>query len=110
MKMKNSEYSEALVNAPEWIKLAWVEYNKLGEEYMNKNPFLWFILGDGKGTPPYKASKKSSKYVDPTPYPNMYCANCKFYYVQPLRKVGLCSWIRGQVDADAFCKFWKGLK
>jgi hypothetical protein len=26
-----------------------------------------------------------------------------------LRKAGICSWVRGNVDYDAWCKFWKGL-
>jgi hypothetical protein len=103
------DYSDALKNAPKWIKTAWDEYVKMGDEYMKKYPFLWFVLGDGKGTPPYKMTKKDSKYKDPTPYPNVFCGNCKFYYVQPLRKAGICSWVRGNVDYDAWCKFWKGL-
>lgn len=102
------DYTDALKNAPEWIKTAWEKYVEMGAEYMNKTPFLWFVLGDNKGTPPFKQTKKESKYVDPSPYPNLLCANCRFYYYQPLRKIGVCSWIRGNVDKDAFCKFWKG--
>lgn len=108
--MDLSHYEKAVQNAPEWIKTAWEEYKKMGEEYMSKTPFLWFILGDGKGTPPYKDTKKNSKYIDPSPYPNLCCGNCIFYYTQPVRKVGLCSWIQGKVDYDAFCKYWKGIK
>ena len=106
----SDDYSDALKDAPEWIKLAWKEYNNMGKDYMYNNPFLWFVLGKGKGTPPYKSSKKDSKYIDPTPYPKLYCGNCIFYYIQPLRKIGLCSQIRGKVDYDAFCKLWAGLK
>lgn len=106
----NYDYTDALKDAPEWIKMAYQEYRMKGEDYMSKNPFLWFVLGDGKGTPPFKMTKKQSKYIDPTPYPNLRCDNCRYYYVQPLRKIAVCSWIRGNVDAGAFCKFWKGLK
>jgi hypothetical protein len=107
--MENN-YEGALKNSPEWIKKAYKEYEKMGQEYMDKTPFLWFVLGDKKGTPPYKMTKKQSKYIDPTPYPNLRCDNCRYYYYQPLRKLGVCSWVRGDVDRDAFCKFWKGLK
>jgi hypothetical protein len=104
------DYTDALKNAPEWIKTAYQEYLKMGDEFISKTPFLWFVLGDGKGTPPYKQTKKESKYIDPTPYPNLYCGNCRYYYVQPLRKIAVCSWVRGEVDYDAFCKFWAGVK
>lgn len=102
------DYKEALKDAPEWVKIAYQKYLKLGEEKMSKTPFLWFLLGDGKGTPPYKMPKKESKYKELTPYPNVYCGNCRYYYEQPLRQIAVCSWVRGNVDYDGWCKYWKG--
>lgn len=106
----NLDYSEALKDSPEWIKTAWIEYNKMGKDFMLKHPFLWFVLGKGKGTPPFKASKKDAKYIDPSPYKGAYCGNCIFYYIQPVRNRKLCSQMRGSVDYDAFCKLWEGVK
>ena len=57
------DYNEALKNSPSWIKDAWKEYNKLDLNEREKTPFLWFVLGKGNGTPPYKASKVDSKYT-----------------------------------------------
>lgn len=103
------DYKKALENSPEWVKLAYAEYSKLDQKTMNNTPFLWFLLGDGKGTPPFKMPKKESVYKEVTPYPNAICGNCLYYYQQPLRKIGVCSWIRGNVGYNAWCKFWKGL-
>ena len=102
------DYKDALTNAPGWVKLAYESYLKLDKKTMNNTPFLWFLLGDRKGTPPYKMPKKESVYKEKTPYPNAICGNCIYYYQQPLRKIGVCSWVRGNVGYNAWCKFWKG--
>lgn len=103
------DYKDALKDSPEWIKMAWEEYQKMGAEYMSNHPFLWFVLGKGKGTMPFKSSKKDAKYVHPSPYKGAYCGNCIFYYVQPIRKTKVCSQMRGKVGYDAFCKLWEGI-
>lgn len=101
-------YQEALVNSPRWIKDAWIEFNKLPLEVQKKTPFLYFVLGKGKGTPPFKMSKKDSNYKDPSANKDFICGNCIFYYTNPVKKIGVCSQIRGNVDYDAICRLWIG--
>jgi hypothetical protein len=102
------DYSEAIKNAPIWIKKAWDEFNKLPQDVQQKTPFLYFVLGKGKGTPPFKMSKKESNYRDPSSNKDFICGNCIFYYVNPVKKIGVCSQIRGNVTYDAICKLWVG--
>ena len=102
------DYAEALKNSPKWIKLAWKEFNMLPLKEQQKTPFLWFVLGKGKGTPPFKMSKKDSNYKDPSTNKDFICGNCIFYYINPVKKIGVCSQIRGNVDYDAICKLWIG--
>ena len=102
------DYQEALINSPKWIKDAWIEFNKLPLEVQKKTPFLYFVLGKGKGTPPFKMSKKDSNYKDPSSNKDFICGNCIFYYTNPVKKIGICSQIRGNVDYDAICRLWIG--
>lgn len=102
------DYAEALKGAPRWIHDAWAEYNKLSTKEQRKTPFLYFVLGKGKGTPPFKMSKRDSNYKDPSTNKDFICGNCIFYYTNPVKKIGVCSQIRGNVDYDAICRLWVG--
>lgn len=102
------DYAEALKGAPRWIHDAWSEYNKLSIKEQRKTPFLYFVLGKGKGTPPFKMSKRDSNYKDPSTNKDFICGNCIFYYTNPVKKIGVCSQIRGNVDYDAICRLWVG--
>jgi hypothetical protein len=102
------DYSEALKRAPKWIKDAYLEFQKLSDLEKSKTPFLYFVLGKGKGTPPFKMSKKDAGYVDPSANPKFICGNCIFYYINPVKKIGVCSQVRGNVEYDAYCKLWVG--
>lgn len=102
------DYSEALKRAPKWIKLAYSEFDKLSDIEKSRTPFLYFVLGKGKGTPPFKMSKKDSGYVSKSANPKFICGNCIFYYVNPVKKIGVCSQVRGNVNDEAYCKLWVG--
>lgn len=102
------EYQEALKNAPIWIKKAWVEFNKLPKKVQANTPFLYFVLGKGKGTPPFKMGKADSNYKSQSTNKDFICGNCIFYYTNPVKKVGVCSQIRGNVGYDAICRLWIG--
>jgi hypothetical protein len=102
------DYKQALQNSPRWIKDAWNEFEKLPLDVQKKTPFLYFVLGKGKGTPPFKMSKKDSNYKDPSSNKDFICGNCIFYYQNPVKKIGVCSQIRGNVDYDAICRLWVG--
>jgi len=102
------DYAEALKNSPKWVKMAWVEFQKLPLKEQQKTPFLYFLLGKGKGTPPFKMSKRDSNYKDPSSNKDFICGNCIFYYINPVKKIGVCSQIRGNVDYDAICRLWIG--
>lgn len=102
------DYQEALKNSPYWVKQAYKEFVKLPLETQKKTPFLYFLLGKGKGTPPFKMSKTDSNYKDPSSNQDFICGNCIFYYTNPVKKIGVCSQIRGNVDYDAICRLWIG--
>jgi hypothetical protein len=102
------DYKEALRNSPPWVKTAYTEFEKLPEKEKLKTPFLYFLLGKGKGTPPFKMSKKDSNYFSPSKNPDFICGNCIFYYENPVKKIGVCSQIRGNVGFKAICRLWIG--
>lgn len=102
------DYQDALKNSPFWVKQAYKEFVKLPVETQKKTPFLYFLLGKGKGTPPFKMSKKDSNYIDPSQNKDFICGNCIFYYTNPVKRIGVCSQIRGNVDYDAICRLWIG--
>lgn len=101
-------YEDAIKDSPIWIKQAYTEFMKLSASERKKIPFLYFVLGRGKGTPPFKMSKSESNYKDPSTNKDFICGNCLFYYKNPVRKIGVCSQIRGNVDYDAICSLWAG--
>jgi hypothetical protein len=102
------DYNEALKNSPIWVKAAWSQFQKQPKKEQQKTPFLYFLLGKGKGTPPFKMSKRDSNYKDPSTNKDFICGNCIFYYTNPVKKIGVCSQIRGNVDYDAICRLWVG--
>lgn len=101
-------YNDALKNTPIWVTTAYKEFEKLPQSVKLKTPFLYFLLGKGKGTPPYKMSKKDSNYYEPSENKDFICGNCIFYYVNVVKKIGVCSQIRGNVDYDGICRLWIG--
>ena len=102
------DYTEALKNSPSWVQDAYDEFEKLPIETQKQTPFLYFLLGKGKGTPPFKMSMKDSDYRSVSKNPNYICGNCIFYYKNPVKKIGVCSQIRGNVGYDAWCRLWVG--
>jgi hypothetical protein len=102
------DYKDALINSPFWVQYAYDEYEKLPIEIQKQTPFLYFLLGKGKGTPPFKMSKKDSDYHEVGKNPNYICGNCIFYYINPVKKIGVCSQIRGNVAFKAWCRLWVG--
>jgi hypothetical protein len=102
------DYTDALKNSPYWVQDAYDEFEKLPKKTQQETPFLYFLLGKGKGTPPFKMSKLDSNYKDPSSNQDFICGNCIFYYTNPVKKIGVCSQIRGNVDYDAICRLWIG--
>lgn len=102
------DYNQALKNSPVWVEYAHAQFIKLPLDVQKKTPFLYFLLGKGKGTPPFKMSKEESNYKDPSLNKDFICGNCIFYYVNLVKKIGVCSQIRGNVTYDAICKLWVG--
>ena len=101
-------YEEALKGSPVWVKQAYSEFNKLPIDIQKKTPFLYFLLGKGKGTPPFKMSKSDSNYKETSSNKDFICGNCIFYYVNPVKHIAVCSQIRGNVIDDAICRLWVG--
>jgi hypothetical protein len=100
------DYKDALVNAPIWVRKAYEEFEKLPEKQKQNTPFLYFVLGKGKGTPPFKMSKKESNYKAKTTNPDFVCGNCVYYYWHVTKKRGICSQIRGEVEYNGICRLW----
>lgn len=101
------DYKSAISNAPYWVRDAYQEFEKLTEEEKSKTPFLYFLLGKGKGTPPFKMSKPESNYKRISKNADFVCKNCVFYYWHVTKKRGICSQIRGQVEPQAICRLWE---
>ena len=100
------DYKEAITNAPIWVKKAYEEFEKLPLKKQQATPFLYFLLGKGKGTPPFKMSKPESNYKPVSTNPDFICGNCVYYYWHVTKKRGICSQIRGQVNLKGICRLW----
>lgn len=100
------DYKDALINSPAWVKMAYKAFEALPEAQKQETPFLYFLLGKNKGTPPFKMSKKESNYKAISTNRDFICGNCVYFYWHVTKKRGICSQIRGQVDAKAICRLW----
>ena len=60
--MIDDQYKEAYEVAPQETKRAIEKFMSLPEKVRSNKPLLYYVLG--AGTPPYKMSKRDSKYVD----------------------------------------------
>lgn len=103
-KKKKYDYPDAGINASECIKQKIEEFRALPEHLKEEEPLLYYLLGSG--TPPYKMSKEDSLYADVSNVEGQYCINCIYSYYQPLRKVLICSQIRGAILKEGWCKLW----
>jgi hypothetical protein len=103
--MIEEQYKDAYDKAPEETKRAIEEFMKLPENVRANKPLLYYVLGSG--TPPYKMSKKDSKYVD-VAKGRQKCSNCIFTYIKYVDNKPICSQIRGTIALGGWCKLWKG--
>ena len=103
----DKQYQRAYENAPEEVRVLIRAFMKKPKEYRNNVPLLWFILGRGNGTPPYKMSKSVSNY-NKVSTSTENCGNCRFTYMKVIDKKYICSQIRGAIKPEAWCKLWKG--
>lgn len=98
-------YPDAGQNAPREVKKAIERFMSMSSEERETDILLYWLLGSG--TPEYKMSKKDSGYVDRSKEPETVCTNCEYLY----EKVGtgeyICSQIRGKVQPEGWCKYWK---
>jgi len=103
--MENN-YNEALKDSPDWVKEAYDEFRKLPQWKQGNTPFLYYLLGTGKGTQPFKMPKHTANYQSLSPTASERCGNCIFFFVQPKGGRNICSKIRGQVKPEGWCKLW----
>jgi len=99
-----NDYKQAYKKAPLEVKEMIKKYRRMPSSYKSQHPLLYFILNSG--TPPYKMSKRDSRYTDKSKRIGEECINCRFAYWQPLRKHLICSQIRGTIKAPGWCKLW----
>ena len=99
------DYKEAYEKAPEETKRAIEKFMSLPENVRANKPLLYYVLGSG--TPPYKMSKKDSKYNDVAKGRHK-CSNCIFTYIKYVDNKPICSQIRGTIALGGWCKLWKG--
>ena len=97
-------YPKAGINANPYVKKAIREFRKLPNEVKEQKPLLYWLLGSG--TPPYKMSKKDSKYQGKS-YRGQNCGNCRFTFMRWVNKELICSQIQGNVELDHWCKLWE---
>jgi hypothetical protein len=101
----DDQYQDAYDNASNETKKVIEAFQKEPKELRDKKPLLYYILGSG--TPPYKMSKKDSKYVD-NGIGKQNCGNCIFTFQNTLNKTYICSQIRGTIKLAGWCKLWVG--
>lgn len=96
-------YPKAGINANKYIKQAIEEFRRLPNKKKQNKPLLYWLLGSG--TPPYKMSKKDSKYKRNS-YRGQNCGNCRFTFMRVLNKELICSQIEGNIELNHWCKLW----
>lgn len=99
------QYKEAYEIAPQETKRAIEKFMSLPANVRANKPLLYYVLGSG--TPPYKMSKRDSKYVDVAKGREK-CSNCIFTYIKYVDNTPICSQIRGTIALGGWCKLWKG--
>ena len=96
-------YPKAGANANSYIKQAIEQFRRLPNKQKENKPLLYWLLGSG--TPPYKMSKKDSRYQG-KPFRGQNCGNCRFTFMRWTNKELICSQIEGNVELDHWCKLW----
>lgn len=99
------QYKEAYEIAPQETKRVIEKFMSLPANVRANKPLLYYVLGSG--TPPYKMSKRDSKYVDVAKGREK-CSNCIFTYIKYVDNTPICSQIRGTIALGGWCKLWKG--
>ncbi len=101
----DEQYQDAYDKAPKETKKVIEAFQNESKELRDKKPLLYYILGSG--TPPYKMSKKESRYVDKASG-KQNCGNCIFTFQNTVNKTYICSQIRGTIKLAGWCKLWVG--
>jgi hypothetical protein len=101
----DEQYQDAYNKAPAETKKVIEAFQNEPASLRAEKPLLYYVLGSG--TPPYKMSKKESRYVD-VAKGNKKCSNCIFTYIKYVDNKPICSQIRGTIKLDGWCKLWKG--
>jgi hypothetical protein len=78
-------------------------HEEVPEDVKEKTPLLYWLLGGS--TPAYKMEKGDADY-DTVPHGDMQCKNCEYYYESP-DGTAICSQVRGDVQADHWCRLWE---
>jgi len=99
-------YPEAGEGATPEVQEIVREY-KSRPRHKRKRPLLYYLLGGS--TPAYKVSKEEAEYRN-KPKGDQKCGNCRFAYEKVVSGKLICSQIRGEIKAEAWCKLWKAEK
>ena len=97
------QYPKAGINANGYVQMAIEQFRSLPDDVKKNKPLLYWLLGSG--TPPYKMTKKDSKYMG-KPYRGQNCGNCRFTFMRWVNKELICSQIQGNIELDHWCKLW----
>jgi len=105
------QYKRAYNNAPPEIKARIRKFMKQPKKFRENIPLLYFVLGEGQGTPPFKMSKRVAEYEDISKVRSLVgirnCGNCEFQYLKTIRGKYICSQMRGEIKPEGWCKLWK---
>lgn len=103
--MSKFSYENAKKNAPPGTREEIDRFEQMPNEYKEKTPLLYHILGDS--TPAYKMSPSDAEYVETSNVPGQNCENCRYTYHQPKRDAYICSQIRGKIKLAGWCRLWR---
>jgi len=107
----DKQYRYAYRNAPKQTQSLIREFMRKPKSFRQHVPLLYFILGSGSGTPPFKMSKKVADYEDVSTHRTLLgiqnCANCEYQYLKTINNKYICSQMRGRIEPKGWCKLWK---
>ncbi len=108
MKIK-LDYKKAEKSTPPGVRMEIKKWRKLPLNIRLKKPLWSHLLGGS--TQPGKFPKSVVQYIGQSLIPAQRCGNCTYFYENSPNGRAVCSIVKGNIEAQAWCNRWeKGLK
>lgn len=104
--MANFQYPNAGQNAPAGVQQSIDQFRRLPVLQKKDLPLLYFLLGSGNGTPPYKMDPGDAAYTARSAVSGQECANCSRSYLHVKSGGYICDQISGFIQPKAWCRLW----